>query len=299
MRTRFWRALFFTLAAVVGWLSTETEAALADEELSAASAGLASEGAAAEAALEPAPHLALSPLFKRTFEPAAAAGFDVAFWPELMPPPELIDLDEFMEIPEEHLLPHFVTKPEFSLILDSARSPLEPAAGVLGYAANIKPKDILTTVPVDGPISSEFGARVLISFSRPRQHKGVDIKAGRGSAVLAAGPGEVVFAGRNGTYGLFVKIDHGNGIVTCYAHMDKCVVVDGQRVEGGDILGKVGRTGRTTGANLHFEVRVNGECINPREVFAWADSPPRKNSSRPIFKSLDLPPLGADLIKRD
>lgn len=297
LRTRFWRALFFTLAAVAGCLALEAERAAADEALSVASSiALASEDAAAEGEPDPAPHLALSPLFKQNLESGLAAGFDTASWPELSPPPELLDLDEFLELPEANLVPHLVARPEFSLILDSVRLPLEPAAGVAKYAANLKPKDILTTVPVDGPISSEFGARVLISFSRPRQHKGVDIKASRGSAVLAAGPGRVIFAGRNGTYGLFVKIDHGNGIVTCYAHMDKCEVEDGQWVEAGDKLGKVGRTGRTTGANLHFEVRVNGECINPREVFAWADSPPRKNSSRPIFKSLDLPPLGADLI---
>lgn len=302
LQTRVWRALFFTLALVAGGLFAEAERALADEALSATStAALAPEDEAAEDEvaedeLEPGPSLALSSLFKGTFEPDAAAGFDVASWPELIPPPELMDLDELLELPETHLLPHFVARPEFSLILDSARLPLEPAAGLVGYPANLKPKDILTTVPVDGPISSEFGSRVLISFSRPRQHKGVDIKASRGSAVLAAGPGEVVFAGRNGTYGLFVKIDHGNGIATCYAHMDKCVVKAGQWIEAGDTLGKVGRTGRTTGANLHFEVRINGQCINPREVFAWADSPPRKNRSRPIFKSLDLPPVGADLL---
>lgn len=135
--------------------------------------------------------------------------------------------------------------------------------------------DVLRVVPAQGPISSEFGPRVLISFSRPRMHSGVDIMAARGSPVLAAGDGIVTFSGRNGTYGVLVKIDHGNGLATCYGHMDKTLVKAGQAVTAGEQIGTVGKTGKTTGANLHFEVRVNGKCINPREAFAWPPSPPR------------------------
>ena len=136
--------------------------------------------------------------------------------------------------------------------------------------------DILRVVPAKGPISSEFGPRVLISFSRPRMHSGVDILAPRGVPVLAAGDGTVVFSGRNGTYGVLVKIDHGGGLATCYGHMDKTLVKAGQAVTAGEQIGTVGKTGKTTGANLHFEVRVNDKCINPREVFTWPPSPPRK-----------------------
>ena len=136
--------------------------------------------------------------------------------------------------------------------------------------------DVLRVVPAQGPISSEFGPRVLISFSRPRMHSGVDILAPRGAPVLAAGDGIVAFSGRNGTYGVLVKIDHGGGLATCYGHMDKTLVKAGQAVTGGEQIGTVGRTGKTTGANLHFEVRVNDKCINPREAFTWPPSPPRK-----------------------
>ena len=136
--------------------------------------------------------------------------------------------------------------------------------------------DVLRVVPAKGSISSEFGPRVLISFSRPRMHSGVDILAPRGTPVLAAGDGIVTFSGRNGTYGVLVKIDHGNGLATCYGHMDKTLVKAGQTVTGGEQIGTVGKTGKTTGANLHFEVRVNDKCINPREVFTWPPSPPRK-----------------------
>ncbi len=150
------------------------------------------------------------------------------------------------------------------------------AALMSGPAAAFDPKDILQVIPVPGPVTSEFGSRVLISFSRPRMHSGVDIKAARGTPVVAAGPGTVAFSGRNGTYGLLVKIDHGNGLSTCYAHMDKSLVQEGEAVEGGEAIGTVGKSGKTTGVNLHFEVRVNDKCIDPRNVFEWPPSPPRK-----------------------
>lgn len=134
----------------------------------------------------------------------------------------------------------------------------------------------LRIVPVDGPVSSEFGSRVLISFSRPRMHSGVDIKAKRGTPVKAAGTGTVAFAGRNGTYGVMVKIEHGGGLATCYAHMDKSLVTAGEVVEAGQEIGTVGKTGKTTGANLHLEVRLNNKCIDPRLVFTWPPAPPRR-----------------------
>jgi murein DD-endopeptidase MepM/ murein hydrolase activator NlpD len=152
--------------------------------------------------------------------------------------------------------------------LKSAREALPPSARAAA--------DVLRVIPAAGPISSEYGSRVLISFSRPRMHSGVDIKARRGSPVKAAGPGIVSFSGRNGTYGLMVKIDHGDDVSTWYAHMDKSLVKVDEPVEAGQQIGIVGRTGKTTGANLHFEIRVNGASIDPRLVFYWPPSPPRK-----------------------
>ena len=161
-------------------------------------------------------------------------------------------------------------------IAEATDGELLPAASEADAIFALGLADLLRVIPVDGPISSEFGPRVLISFSRPRMHSGVDIKAARGAAVKAAGRGTVVFAGRNGTYGLMVKIDHGQGLATWYAHMDKALVAAGDVVEPGQQVGTVGKTGKTTGANLHLEVRYHGKCIDPRLVFTWPPSPPRK-----------------------
>lgn len=161
--------------------------------------------------------------------------------------------------------------------MDERRARAKTTAAAASASASARHYgDVLRVVPAHGPISSEFGPRVLISFSRPRMHSGVDILAPRGAPVLAAGDGVVAFSGRNGTYGVLVKIEHGNGLATCYGHMDKTLVKAGQTVVAGEQIGTVGRTGKTTGANLHFEVRVDGKCINPREVFTWPPSPPRR-----------------------
>lgn len=172
----------------------------------------------------------------------------------------------------ERLRPLAYPKSQVTLrdFIDESRAVATPAAAQSGHLG-----DVLRVIPAQGPISSEFGPRVLISFSRPRMHSGVDIKAPRGAPVLAAGDGQVVFSGRNGTYGVLVRIDHGNGLSTCYGHMDKTLVAVDQMVAAGEQIGTVGRTGKTTGANLHFEVRVDGKCINPREAFTWPKSPPR------------------------
>lgn len=172
---------------------------------------------------------------------------------------------------------HFTLRDAIILLkdMDESRAKAE-TTGASASASSSHFGDVLRVVPAKGPISSEFGPRVLISFSRPRMHSGVDILAPRGTPVLAAGDGIVAFSGRNGTYGVLVEIDHGGGLATCYGHMDKTLVKAGQAVTAGEQIGVVGKTGKTTGPNLHFEVRVNDKCINPREAFTWPPSPPRK-----------------------
>jgi len=95
-------------------------------------------------------------------------------------------------------------------------------------------------------------------------HTGIDIAAPSGAKIVAAGAGTVIFAGYNGGYGNCTMIDHGNGLVTLYGHQKRIVVSKGARVSAGTTIGYVGSTGMSTGAHLHFEVRVNGTPTNPQ-----------------------------------
>jgi murein DD-endopeptidase MepM/ murein hydrolase activator NlpD len=117
--------------------------------------------------------------------------------------------------------------------------------------------------PADGPITSGFGWRVHPIFGYRRFHAGVDIDAGCGSPIWAADSGRVISAGWMGGYGLATVIDHGNGLATLYAHQSSIGVSGGQSVRRGGHIGSVGTTGWSTGCHLHFEVRVNGEPVDP------------------------------------
>ena len=106
-------------------------------------------------------------------------------------------------------------------------------------------------------VTSQFGPRW------GRTHLGVDLAMPTGSAISAADGGTVIFAGYSGSYGNLVKVDHGNGIVTYYAHCSVLCTSQGQTVEKGQKIAEVGSTGNSTGPHLHFEVRVNGQNVNP------------------------------------
>lgn len=115
--------------------------------------------------------------------------------------------------------------------------------------------------PVQGTITSRFGWRW------GSLHQGVDIGASRGTNVLAADSGMVAFAGWNGGYGNLVKIDHGGGKQTWYAHLNGFAVEVGASVNKGDVIGYVGSTGNSTGPHLHFEVRVDGTAKDPLSFY--------------------------------
>lgn len=117
--------------------------------------------------------------------------------------------------------------------------------------------------PVAGPIVSPFGVRYHPIFHTYRMHTGVDIAASYGTPIHAGGRGQVVFTGWRGGYGKCVIIDHGRGIATLYAHMSSISAYVGETVQAGQVIGRVGATGYATGPHLHFEVRVNGEPVNP------------------------------------
>ncbi len=125
----------------------------------------------------------------------------------------------------------------------------------------------LLRTPIDGArLTSGFGMRrhPILGFSL--MHKGVDFGAQTGTPIQAAGDGVVEMAGWNGGYGQYVRIKHGNGYATAYAHMSRIGVKNGQRVRQGQIIGTVGSTGRSTGPHLHYEVMQNGKQINPTGV---------------------------------
>lgn len=131
-----------------------------------------------------------------------------------------------------------------------------------------KNRDVLASMPsiwpIEGFITSRFGNRPSPFTGRGGEfHKGLDISARIGTPIYAPGKGTVTFAGTDGGYGNSVIIQHGSGITTRYAHMQRFVVKDGQQVKRGDIIGYVGTTGRTTGPHLHYEVRLNGANVDP------------------------------------
>ncbi len=119
-------------------------------------------------------------------------------------------------------------------------------------------------IPVNGRISSEYGYRTHPISGARRLHAGMDIAAGTGTPIGAAGSGTVIFAGWRGGYGNCIIIDHGGGIATLYAHQSRLGASVGQSVGQGQVIGYVGSTGYSTGPHLHWEVRVNGSPQNPR-----------------------------------
>jgi len=111
--------------------------------------------------------------------------------------------------------------------------------------------------PVSAPITSPFGWRW------GRMHEGIDLGAAYGTPIAAAGAGTVIYAGWLGGYGNLTVIDHGGGLATAYGHQSQIAVTVGQQVARGQTIGYVGSTGHSTGPHLHFEVRVNGQAVDP------------------------------------
>ncbi|UCF30093.1 MAG: M23 family metallopeptidase [bacterium] len=117
--------------------------------------------------------------------------------------------------------------------------------------------------PAKGWKTSGFGYRTSPFTGRREMHKGVDVATRTGTAIIAPADGLVLFTGREGGFGNVVVIDHGYGIITKYAHCSTMEVKVGQKVDRGEIIARVGNTGRSTGPHLHYEVAVNGVPVNP------------------------------------
>jgi hypothetical protein len=121
-------------------------------------------------------------------------------------------------------------------------------------------------MPVDGHITSYFGYRYHPILHFTRFHAGLDIGAGWGSPIVAAGDGRVIGAGWAGGYGREVQIAHGGGLVSLYGHMSEIVAQPGSFVRAGQVIGYVGSSGLSTGPHVHFEVRQSGTPVNPLSV---------------------------------
>ena len=120
----------------------------------------------------------------------------------------------------------------------------------------------LALKPISGTITSRYGES---SSLRKSTHTGLDIAATTGTPIKVVADGIVTNASYSGSYGNLVKISHGDGVETWYAHTSKMYVTVGQKVSAGDTIAAVGSTGNSTGAHLHFEIRINGNHVNPQK----------------------------------
>ena len=140
--------------------------------------------------------------------------------------------------------------------------------------ANIKDKD-LTSLPVLKPVAdkyvnrlaSGFGARFHPILKVNKKHNGLDFAAATGTPIYATGDGVVSMAGFNSGFGNVVKVRHGNGYETLYAHMSRIKARNGNSVKRGDVIGYVGSTGLSTGPHLHYEIHKNGVPVDPIMYF--------------------------------
>ncbi len=155
---------------------------------------------------------------------------------------------------------------------------VDPAAPAFDKAAARTAQDVAVVarlrgvmpyLPVRTPlygeasITSPFGYRPDPFLGRPALHPGMDLVQAYGAQIRSTAAGRVIHAGPMGGYGNMVEVDHGNGLTTRYGHMSEVLVSEGEPVKAGAVLGLIGSTGRSTGPHLHYEVRVDGEPVDP------------------------------------
>jgi murein DD-endopeptidase MepM/ murein hydrolase activator NlpD len=168
------------------------------------------------------------------------------------------------------LPPQNLSLADFSEKLSLLSRQVETRSDMLGvleaqlFEQAVKKKLMPTMMPVTAPYNaSGFGRRVDPFTGQWAMHEGIDFLADLGSPIVAAAGGVVVFSGLHPQYGYMVDIDHGNDLVTRYAHASKLLVREGDVVHRGRKIAEVGSTGRSTGPHLHFEVRFRGAAQNP------------------------------------
>ena len=145
------------------------------------------------------------------------------------------------------------------------------------YAAASRLTQIVSTLPLRRPlagrmeVTSGYGPRIDPFLGRMALHAGMDLREEPGTPVRATAGGKVVSAGWSGGYGNMVEIEHENDLSTRYGHLSMISVAEGQYVSPGTILGRVGSTGRSTGPHLHYEVRIDGEAVDPTRFLRASD----------------------------
>ena len=154
--------------------------------------------------------------------------------------------------------------------LDSIPEPVSFTAAILdAHIDRLEGlQQLLRTLPLTVPaetytISSGFGLRRDPINGSAAMHYGIDLSGQSGQAITATAPGKVVSAARQGFYGKMIEIDHGMGVTTRYAHLQKIEVEEGQVVAAGEKIGTMGSTGRSTGVHVHYEIRVDNQPVNP------------------------------------
>ncbi|MER9746725.1 M23 family metallopeptidase [Mesorhizobium sp. M0140] len=150
-----------------------------------------------------------------------------------------------------------------SMMFDSKVKELDEALDALDHLKN-EARQLPLTNPAPGhSVTSPFGVRTDPILGTAALHSGMDFRAPIGMAAKVTAPGTVTKAGWNGGYGRMVEVDHGNGFATRYGHLSEIDVTVGEKLDAGAVIGKTGSSGRSTGPHLHYEVRHNGEAIDP------------------------------------
>jgi len=182
--------------------------------------------------------------------------------------------------------PQNLTLSQFNEKVASLSSQMENRSDMLGvleaqlFEQAVKKKAMPTMMPVSSPYnSSSFGYRIDPFTGQQAMHEGIDFITDVGTPVVAAAGGVVLFAGFHPQYGNMIDIDHGNDLVTRYAHLSKVLVREGDVLQRGRHIADSGNTGRTTGPHVHFEVRFRGAAQNPIKFLLAAN--PQIPNGRP------------------
>jgi murein DD-endopeptidase MepM/ murein hydrolase activator NlpD len=149
------------------------------------------------------------------------------------------------------------------MMFDSKVKELDEALDTLDHLKK-EARQLPLANPAPGhSVTSPFGVRTDPILGTAALHSGMDFRAPIGMDAKVTAPGVVTKAGWNGGYGRMVEVDHGNGFATRYGHLSEIDVTVGEKLDAGAVIGKTGSSGRSTGPHLHYEVRHNGEAIDP------------------------------------
>lgn len=176
--------------------------------------------------------------------------------------------------------PSRVPKPAPEAPVEDRVSLLEQGAEYLGVVAEGQAKNLEELVtalegkhkrlasspsvwPAKGWLTSRYGYRTSPFTAKKQFHAGIDIAGARGTDIIAPADGKVVFSGKRGPLGKSLIIDHGHGVRTQYGHSDELLVKRGEKVQRGQVIAKLGNSGRSTGPHLHYVVEVGGKTRNP------------------------------------